>query len=66
MSNVWGTRYRLLLEELEELAKKVSDGKPIAPELLEELVMRLLTSVVMLLRQHAVNKRGQCKFCGWT
>lgn len=23
-------------------------------------------TVLMLLRQHHVNKRGQCRFCGWT
>ncbi|MCA1674729.1 MAG: hypothetical protein LC799_21895, partial [Actinobacteria bacterium] len=28
--------------------------------------MRLLMAAVRLLRQHEVNKRGQCKFCGWT
>ncbi|MGH3798010.1 MAG: hypothetical protein ACRDSP_24400 [Pseudonocardiaceae bacterium] len=51
---------------MEELAKKIGEGKPMAPEVLEELVIRLLTSAVMLLRQHVVNKRGQCKFCEWT
>jgi len=37
-----------------------------APELLEALTVQLLTPVVMLLQQHMVNNRGQCKFCGWT
>jgi hypothetical protein len=27
--------------------------------------VRLLTGVIMLLRQHQLNKRGQCKYCGW-
>jgi hypothetical protein len=29
-------------------------------------MVRLLAGVVMLLRQHRVNKRGQCNYCGWT
>lgn len=66
MSNVWGTRHRVLCEQLEEPAKRLGGGKPMAPEVLEELVVRLLTPAVMLLRNHVVNKRGQCKFCGWT
>lgn len=66
MSNVWGMRYQVLCEQLEELAEKLGGGKRIAPEVLEELVMRLLIPAVMLLRHHVVNKRGQCKFCGWT
>ena len=28
--------------------------------------MRLLAGVLMLLRQHEINKRGQCRFCGWS
>lgn len=66
MSNVWGTRYRVLCEQLEERAKQIVGEKPIAPEVRDELVVRLLTSAVMLLRQHVVNKRGQCKCCEWT
>jgi len=66
MSNVWTTRYRLLCEHCEELAKKLSGEQPITPEVLEELVVQLLAPALTLLRQHAMNKRGQCKFCGWT
>jgi hypothetical protein len=25
----------------------------------------LRAAAVMLLRQHQLNKRGQCKYCGW-
>lgn len=32
----------------------------------EEQIVRLLTGVLGLLRQHQVNKQGQCRFCGWT
>ncbi|MCA1670878.1 MAG: hypothetical protein LC799_01285 [Actinobacteria bacterium] len=45
------------------MAEQLGGEQPIV---LEELTVRLLTSVLMLLRQHAVNKRGQCKFCDWT
>ncbi|HSL07305.1 MAG TPA: hypothetical protein VK887_04910 [Pseudonocardiaceae bacterium] len=37
-----------------------------APVVLEEWIVKLLATVLMLLRQHHVNKRGQCRFCGWT
>lgn len=66
MSNVWATRYRLLCEHCEELAKKLSGEQPMTPEVLEDLVVLLLTPALTLLRQHTMNKRGQCKFCGWT
>lgn len=66
MSNVGETRYRLLLERLAKLAGQLRSKEPIAPEVLEEQVERLLAGVVMVLRQHRVNKRGQCKYCGWT
>ncbi|MGH3814795.1 MAG: hypothetical protein ACRDUV_20510 [Pseudonocardiaceae bacterium] len=66
MSNVWGTRHRLLREQLEQLADRLSGVEPLAPAIVEEKTVRLLAAPAMLLRQHNVNKRGQCKFCGWT
>ncbi|MGH3815818.1 MAG: hypothetical protein ACRDUV_25775 [Pseudonocardiaceae bacterium] len=66
MSSVWTTRYRLLLEWCEELAGRLSDEQPVAEAAVEEQAVRLLMGTVRLLRQHEVNKRGQCKFCGWT
>ena len=66
MSNVWQTRRRVLLEQLEALADRLGRKEPIALEALEEETVRLLTGVMMLLRQHHVNKRGQCQYCGWT
>lgn len=63
VNNVWETRYRLIMERLEELAERLSSGEPIALSTLEEQTARLLTGVVMSLRQHNVNKRGQCRFC---
>lgn len=66
MSSVWETRSRLLREELQKLAEWLSDDAPRAPAALEEQVVRLLAAAIMLLRQHQVNKRGQCQFCGWT
>lgn len=64
VSNVWETRYRLLLEQLETLANQLSNQEPIAQAALNDQVVRLLAGVVMLLRQHRVNKRGQCHSCG--
>ena len=66
MSNVWETRCRLLVEQLEQWVDWLSDTEPIEPAAVEELTVRLLVGNVKLLKQHAVNKRGQCKFCGWT
>lgn len=66
MSNVWQTRHRLMLERLEELADQIRGKEPIVPTALEEQTVRLLAGAVMLLRQHEVNKRGQCRYCGWT
>ena len=66
VSSLWETRYRLVLQQLEELAERLGGTKPMAPEVLEEWTVRLLATVLMLLRQHHINKREQCRFCGWT
>jgi hypothetical protein len=65
VSNVWQTRYRLLLEQLEALADELSSEEPITQPVLRDQTVRLLAGVVVLLRQHDINKRGQCKYCGW-
>lgn len=54
------------MEQLEQWVDRLSGAKPIDPETVDELVVRLLTGVITLLTQHEVNKRGQCNFCGWT
>lgn len=67
MTNVWQTRHRLSSELLQNLAEWLSsDDEPRAPAVLEEQTVRLLAVAVILLRQHQVNKRGQCRFCRWT
>ncbi|MCA1705363.1 MAG: hypothetical protein LC808_19750 [Actinobacteria bacterium] len=69
MSNVWGTRYRLLREQLERWANGLTSDEPRHQVVLEERTVRLLAAVLMLLRQHQPNRRGQCLFCGptrWT
>lgn len=66
MSTVWGIKYRLLLEELEHLADWLGEQQPPEPLIVEEQTIRLLMGVVRLLRQHRVNHRGRCRFCGWT
>lgn len=63
MSDVWQTRHRLMLERFEKEADQLRSDEPIAPAALEEQTVRLLAGVVMLMRQHNVNKRGQCRFC---
>jgi hypothetical protein len=63
VSNVWQTRHRLMLERLDELVDQLRKEEPIAPAVLEEQTVRLLAGVRMVLRQHHVNQRGQCKFC---
>jgi hypothetical protein len=66
VSTVWETRHRLLLERLETLARQLRQDEELAPATLEEQTVRLLAGVIMLLKQHRVNKRGQCNYCGWT
>ncbi len=66
MSNVWETQHRLVLEYLEKLVDQLRSKEQVAPAELEEQLLRLLTGMVMLLRRHRVNKRGQCEYCVWT
>ena len=66
MSNVLKTRHRLVLDYLEKVVDQLRSKEQVAPAELEEQLLRLLTGMVMLLRQHRVNKRGQCEYCGWT
>jgi hypothetical protein len=54
------------LEQLEELMGRLGGENSIESSVLEKQTVRLLTMVVVLLQQHTVNKRGQCKYCGWT
>lgn len=58
-------RCRLLCEWLEHWVERLSSEKPIEPEEVKELAVRLLAMAVLLLRQHGVNKRGRCRFCDW-
>lgn len=66
MSNVWQAQRRLLLELLEAFARRLSGEEKVPPEVVEEQAVRLLAGMLMLLRQHKINKRGQCRFCGWS
>jgi len=66
MTTVWKTRHRLLVEKLEEWADWLGGDEPRESVVVEERALRLLAAAVVLLAQHAVNKRGQCKFCRWT
>jgi hypothetical protein len=60
VSSIWETRHRLLVEHLEALGGQLSGKAQTAPE---EQAARLLAATVNLLRQHCVDKRGQCRFC---
>lgn len=59
-------RYRLLVEQLQQWVERLSKTEQREPEAVNELAVRLLTMALMLLRQHSVNKRGQCQYCGWS
>lgn len=66
MSAVHEVRWRLLIERIEALTDVLSrDEQRDLPEV-EEQAVRLVAAAALLLNQHAVNKKGQCKFCGWT
>ena len=62
--SVWEMKHRLWTEQLQQWVEKLSGEKPVEPEVVKELAVRLLAMAVILLRQHAVNKRGQCRSCG--
>lgn len=62
MSSLWETRYRLLREQLASVADRLSSPDTAAPA----VAVRLLAVSALLLRQHRVNRRGQCTFCGWS
>ena len=66
MSTVYEVRYGLLCEQLEQWVERLGGDEPLEPEVVKELAVRLLAMAAMLLRRHAVNMRGQCKFCGLT
>lgn len=66
MTTVWETRNRLLLDQLEEWVDWLGGDEPRELVIVEEQALRLLAAAVVLLGQHTVNKRGRCKFCGWT
>jgi hypothetical protein len=59
VTNVWKTQYRLLLERLETLPRKLREDEAIVSTALNEQTIRLLVGEVMLLRQHRLNKRDQ-------
>lgn len=61
---MWETRNRLLLEQLEQLAERLSGEESTESAEVDEQILRLLAGVIMLLRQHWVNRRSQCKRCG--
>lgn len=65
MSDVWETRNRLILEYLEKLARQLRNKESVASAQLEEQKVRLLATLLMLIRQHRVNKRGQYRYCSW-
>jgi hypothetical protein len=66
VSTVWQIRCRALLERLEALGYHLRKNQPGVLTAREEHTARLLVGVVMLLRQHRVNKYGQCRYCAWT
>lgn len=66
MIGVQEVRHRLLFEQLERWVERLSSKKPIEPEEVEELAVRLLAMASILLRQHVVGKRGRCRLCGWS
>lgn len=57
--------YRIFRGELEKLADRFSGEKAVSPAVTEDQIVQLLAVAAILLRQHQVNKRGQCRFCGW-
>jgi hypothetical protein len=67
VSSVWETRYRLLVETLENIVERLhnEEVRTASAESTEQ-TLRVLMGVITLLKQHRVNKHGQCRYCGWT
>jgi hypothetical protein len=63
VTSVGEMKHRLWTEQIAQWVEKLSGEKPVEPEALTELTVRLLAMAVMVLRQHVVNKRGQCRLC---
>ena len=64
MSSVAEIRYQLLSEQLQHWLDRLDGKEPPEPDAaVKELAVRLLAMALMLLRQHRVNKRGQCQYC---
>jgi len=64
--SVWETQHRLWAEQL----KSLLSGKHGSRELTAEQTRRLIIAAYVVLRQHQINKRGQCRLCyrsrtGW-
>jgi hypothetical protein len=51
------------MQQCEKLTNQLSGEEVPGRILVEEQAVRLLAGVVMLLRQHKMNKRGQCRAC---
>jgi hypothetical protein len=67
VSSVWETRYHLLVETLDELVERFCGEEPDMLSMSsKEQAMRVLMGVTALLKQHRINKHGQCSYCGWT
>lgn len=65
VSSVHQVRHRQLREELKELADQLSGEKVVSPVQTGNQIVQALALAAILLRQHQVNDRGQCKFCTW-
>lgn len=63
--NVWETKHRLLVEQLEVLLASRHGTN----DLTDEQAARLLATAYVLLQEHQVDKRGRCRACrsrsGW-
>jgi hypothetical protein len=60
VSSVWETRYRLLVETLENIVEQLGDKEAPTPTESTEQAVRVVVGVLALLGQHHVNKHGQC------
>lgn len=65
VNSVHQVRHRQLQEEFKELADQLSGEKEVSPAKIENQIVQALALAAILLRQHHVNNRGQCKFCTW-
>jgi hypothetical protein len=66
--NAQEVQYERFLQVLNELADRLSVKQILSPEATNDHIVQVIAVVAILIHQHQVDKRGQCRLCvrpGW-